>query len=196
MLNFDTSSAIVRPPNTGSYVTLMADPPWWEAVKPFRGHPGHHTENRYSHWIWRQYASAFWDDVRMDRVVPFRDSREPDDEKHVHPLQLDVIERIIELRSNPGETVLTPFMGVGSEVYGAVRHGRKAIGIELKASYFKQAKLNVGAALKELEAEQAPLFASEDVAEVAIDPRETKVTTNPNSWKSPRQKRTGSGEAV
>ncbi len=158
-------------------------------LKPFRGHPGHHTENRYSHWIWRQYASAFWDDVRMDRVLPFRDSREPDDEKHVHPLQLDVIERIIELRSNPGETVLTPFMGVGSEVYGAVRNGRKGIGIELKASYYKQARLNVGAALKELEAEQAPLFATGELTErEALDPRETKITANPNSWKTKKQK--------
>jgi DNA modification methylase len=158
-------------------------------LKPFRGHPGHHTENRYSHWIWRQYASAFWDDVRIDRVLPFRDSREPDDEKHVHPLQLDIIERIIELRSNPGEVVLTPFMGVGSEVYGAVRNGRKAIGIELKASYFKQATLNVGAALKELAAEQAPLFASGELQEVAaMDPRESKITANPNSWKSKKQK--------
>lgn len=153
-------------------------------LKPFRGHPGHHTENRYSHWIWRQYASAFWDDVRMDRVVPFRDSREPDDEKHVHPLQLDVIERIIELRSNPGETVLTPFMGVGSEVYGAVRQGRKGLGIELKASYYKQARLNVGAALKELEAEQAPLFAAGELEQKrATDPRESKITAEPNSWK-------------
>lgn len=156
---------------------------------PFKGYEGHQTENRYSHWIWRQYASAFWDDVRIDRVVPFRDSREPDDEKHVHPLQLDVIERIVELRSNPGETVLTPFMGVGSEVYGAVRNGRKGIGVELKASYYKQAKLNVNAALKELEAEQAPLFATGEIEEAkSADPRDSKITANPNSWKSTKRK--------
>jgi len=158
-------------------------------LKPFRDWDGPQTENRYSHWIWRQYASAFWDDIRIDRVLPFRDSREPDDEKHVHPLQLDVIERIVELRSNPGETVLTPFMGVGSEVYGAVRNGRKAIGVELKASYFKQARLNVGAALKELEAEQAPLFAVGEIQEAeAADPRDSKITANPNSWKTKKQK--------
>lgn len=158
-------------------------------LKPFRAHPGHHTENRYSHWIWRQYASAFWDDVRLDRVVPFRDSREPDDEKHVHPLQLDVIERIIELRSNPGETVLTPFMGVGSEVYGAVRQDRRGIGIELKASYFKQARLNVAAAIKELEAEQAPLFAAGEITEKeAHDPRKSKITASPNSWSQKKKK--------
>jgi DNA modification methylase len=117
-------------------------------VLPFRGWTGKQTENRYSHWIWRQYASAFWDDVRIDRVLPYQASKEPDDEKHVHPLQLDVIERVIVLRSNPGETVLTPFMGVGSEVYGAVINGRKAIGIELKASYYKQARRNLECAAK------------------------------------------------
>ena len=87
-----------------------------------------------------------WDDVRIDNVLPFRDSREEDDEKHVHPLQLDVIDRIVELYSNKGEVVLTPFMGVGSEVYSPVSLGRKAIGIELKDSYFKQAKINLNLA--------------------------------------------------
>ncbi len=109
----------------------------------YRGWTGKQTENRYSHWIWRQYASAFWDDVRIGRVLPYKESREPDDEKHVHPLQLDVIERVVILRSNPGEVVLTPFMGVGSEVYGAVLNDRRAVGIELKASYYKQARLNL-----------------------------------------------------
>jgi hypothetical protein len=128
----------------------------------YRGWAGKQTENRFSHWIWRQYASAFWDDVRIDRVLPFKAARESDDEKHVHPLQLDVIERIVILRSNVGETVLTPFMGVGSEVYGAVLNGRKGIGIELKASYYRQAVLNVQAALAERTAEQAPLFNMEN----------------------------------
>jgi DNA modification methylase len=109
----------------------------------FRGHTGKQTENRYSHWIWRQYASAFWDDVRIDRVLPYKESKDPQDERHVHPLQLDVIERAIVLWSNPGETVLTPFMGVGSEVYGAVMNGRKGLGIELKPSYFRQAEKNL-----------------------------------------------------
>jgi DNA modification methylase len=95
----------------------------------YRGHKGKQTENRYSHWIWRQYASAFWDDVRLDRVsCHYRESREPEDETHVHPLQLDVIERCVVLWSNPNEVVLTPFMGVGSEVYGALVNGRRGIG--------------------------------------------------------------------
>ena len=115
----------------------------------YRGWSGKQTENRYSHWIWRQYASAFWDDVRLDRVLPFREAREDEDERHVHPLQLDVIDRCLVLWSNPGENVLTPFMGVGSVVYGAVRAGRRGIGIELKPSYYRQAVKNVAQAESE-----------------------------------------------
>jgi hypothetical protein len=111
----------------------------------YRGWTGNQIENRYSHWVWRQYASAFWDDVRLDRVLPFREARDEEDEKHVHPLQLDVIDRALVLWSNPGETVLTPFMGVGSEVYGAVRAGRRGVGIELKPSYYRQAVRNLEA---------------------------------------------------
>lgn len=99
--------------------------------------------NKLSHIIWQRYASSVWDDIRIDNVLPFRDSKDEDDEKHVHPLQLDVIERCVQLWSNPGEVVLTPFMGVGSEVFGAVKHGRKGIGIELKDSYFNQAVENL-----------------------------------------------------
>ena len=114
-----------------------------EDLLKYRGWTGNQIENRYSHWIWRQYASAFWDDVRLDRVLPFREARDEEDEKHVHPLQLDVIERAVTLWSNPAETVLTPFMGVGSEVYGAVSLGRLGIGVELKPSYYRQAVRNL-----------------------------------------------------
>lgn len=102
--------------------------------------------NKLSHWIWRRYASSVWDDIRIDRVLPYKEAREPEDEKHVHPLQLDVIERCVQLWSNPGETLMTPFMGVGSEVYGAVLNGRRGLGIELKTSYYKQALRNVARA--------------------------------------------------
>jgi DNA modification methylase len=112
----------------------------------FRGYTGKQTENRYSHWIWRQYADCMWDDIRTGRVLPYVESREEDDEKHVHPLQLDVIDRCVVLRSNPGETVFTPFMGVGSEVYSPVVLGRRGVGAELKESYFRQAVKNVQAA--------------------------------------------------
>jgi DNA modification methylase len=114
-----------------------------EDLHRFKNYEGNQIENRYSHWIWRQYASCFWDDIRLDHVLPYKESREEDDEKHVHPLQLDVIIRGITLRTNPGETVFTPFMGVGSEVYGAVLLGRKGMGAELKESYYKQAIMNL-----------------------------------------------------
>lgn len=131
-------------------------------VLHYRGHQGKQTENRYSHWIWRQYASSVWDDIRMGRVLPFKDARDPDDEAHVHPLQLDVIDRAITLRTNPGEVVFTPFMGVGSEVYAAVTAGRQGMGVELKPSYYRQAVLNVrDAASARPDAPQAALFSSE-----------------------------------
>lgn len=125
----------------------------------YRGWAGNQIENRYSHWIWRQYASAFWDDVRIERVLPYKLARDAEDEKHIHPLQLDVIERCLVLWSNPGEAVLTPFMGVGSEVYAAVRNGRRGVGIELKESYYRQAVRNVASALQDWKTQQAPLFA-------------------------------------
>jgi DNA modification methylase len=121
----------------------------------FRGWSGDQKLNKFSHWIWRRYASSHWLDIRGDRVLPFRDAREPDDEKHVHPLQLDVIERAVALWSNPGDAVVSPFAGVGSEVYGAVINGRRGIGIELKSSYYKQALRNLEEAEKILAGSRA-----------------------------------------
>jgi DNA modification methylase len=109
----------------------------------YKNFKGDQKQNRWSHMIWRRYASSVWDDIKMDRVLPFQDCKEPDDEKHVHPLQLDIIDRCVMLRSNKGENVFTPFMGVGSEVYGAVIQGRKGIGVELKSSYYRQAIKNL-----------------------------------------------------
>jgi DNA modification methylase len=123
----------------------------------YRGWQGKQTENRYSHWIWRQYASAFWDDIRIGRVLPFKAGRHEDDEKHMHPLQLDVIHRVIQLWSNEGEKVFTPFMGVGSEVYEAVASDRIGIGAELKESYYRQAVLNLQS-LNESKIETPALF--------------------------------------
>ncbi len=137
----------------------------------YRNWQGNQIENRYSHWIWRQYASAFWDDVRLDRVLPYREARDAEDEKHVHPLQLDVIDRALVLWSNEGESVLTPFMGVGSEVYSAVRNGRRGIGIELKPIYYRQAVKNVALAALPV-ADQENLFdrvAAESGADFAAE---------------------------
>lgn len=127
----------------------------------YRGWSGNQIENRYSHWIWRQYASAFWDDVRISRVLKYSESKDPEDEKHIHPLQLDVIERVVVLRSNPGEVVFTPFLGVGSEVYGAVINGRRGVGVELKASYFRQAARNLASIAQHDNAEETALFSYE-----------------------------------
>lgn len=140
-----------------------------ELIK-WRGWKGNQIENRYSHWIWRQYASAFWDDVRIGRVLPFKESRDTEDEKHIHPLQLDVIERAIILWSNLKEILLTPFMGIGSEVYCALINGRKGIGIELKPSYFSQAVKNLEA-VDSLKSKQETLFNGESIYDdLGMDP--------------------------
>lgn len=133
---------ILRAFNNANETKFNEDELWQYLQNTFEDH-NEPSSNKLSHYIWQRYASSVWDDVRIDNVLPFRDSKEEDDEKHVHPLQLDVIDRIVELYSNPGETVLTPFMGVGSEVYSPVSLGRKAIGIELKDSYYKQAIINL-----------------------------------------------------
>lgn len=122
-----------------------------------RGMEGDQKKNRFSHWIWRRYADAFWDDIRIDRVLAHREAKENDDERHCHPLQLDVIERACVLWSNPGEVVFTPFMGVGSEVYGAVMNGRKGMGVELKTAYYNQAVKNLAAVENHVEQELIPV---------------------------------------
>lgn len=99
--------------------------------------------NWYSIEVWQRYASPVWMDINQTRTLQYRGGRDHKDEQHISPLQLDVIERCIDLWSNPGDTVFTPFLGIGSEVYGAVTMGRKGIGCELKPSYFKQAVKNL-----------------------------------------------------
>lgn len=128
----------------------------------YRGMSGDQKQNRFSQYIWRQYASSVWMDIRIDRVLPYRAAREGEDEKHVHPLQLDVIERAVVMWSNPNETVLTPFMGVGSEVFGAVINGRRAVGCELKPSYYQQAVQNLANASRSSVANQPTLFNDDD----------------------------------
>ena len=105
--------------------------------------------NRLSQFIWRRYASSAWEDIRANVCLNYKEGRDKDDDRHVCPLQLDIISRAVQLYTNRAEVVLTPFMGIGSEVYAAVTNGRKAIGIELKPSYFNQAIRNLKGA-KEL----------------------------------------------
>lgn len=156
---------ILRAWNNANESNINEDELWSLLNTMYSDHQDAKT-NKLSHYIWQRYASSVWDDIRIDNVLPFRDSKEEDDEKHVHPLQLDVIDRIVELYSNQGEVVLTPFMGVGSEVYSPVSMGRKAIGIELKDSYFKQAKINLSLAKdrfkKEAVTETSDLFGGSD----------------------------------
>lgn len=137
-----------------------------------KGYKGNQIENRYSHWIWRQYASAIWDDIRIDRVLEFNESRDEKDERHQHPLQLDVIERAVTLWSNPGDVVGDPFNGVGSVTAGAVMNGRKGIGVELKESFFRQALKNLASIEQKIPLQnQATLFADD---EIDNDPEEAE----------------------
>ncbi len=116
-----------------------------DGVEPDRSKYTHHTDGRnwYSIEVWQRYASPVWMDINQTRTLQYRSARDEKDEQHISPLQLDVIERCIDLWSNPGDVVLTPFLGIGSEVYSAVEMGRKGIGFELKPSYFEQAVRNI-----------------------------------------------------
>lgn len=101
----------------------------------------------YEKWVsilvWQRYAAPVWNDIDQTRTLQYRGGRDAADEAHISPLQLDVIERCIDLWSAKGDTVLTPFLGIGSEVWGAVKMGRRGIGFELKPSYFAQAVRNL-----------------------------------------------------
>lgn len=112
-----------------------------------RSYAGKNTipQGNQSHNIWRAYASPVWLDIRQTRTFNKKEAREESDEKHICPLQRDFIERGLTLYSNPGETVFTPFAGIGSEVLTAIELGRRGIGIELKPSYFRQAVRNLAA---------------------------------------------------
>jgi len=143
---------ILRAWNNANGSDLNESQLWEHLNRTYQDHEDPKS-NKLSHYIWQRYASSVWDDIRIENVLPFKDGKDPDDEKHVHALQLDVIDRLVELYSNTGEVVLTPFMGVGSEVYSPVSLGRKAIGIELKESYFRQSKMNLEAVGKRFENE-------------------------------------------
>jgi DNA modification methylase len=142
-----------------NYAGSTAIPP---ELMEWKGYKGNQIKNAYSQWIWRQYASSNWHDIRIDNTLGSgaglysanKAEKEESDEKHMHPLQLDVIERCVVLWSNPGETVLTPFLGIGSEVYQSVTLGRRAIGIELKKAYYQQAVAYLSSNGKSVQEEQ------------------------------------------
>lgn len=128
--------------NNENNTSYTAETLWEHLNVKYKGWQDPKT-NKLSHYIWQRYASPVWDDIRIDEVLPFRETKEDDDEKHVHPLQMDVVDRLVDLYTNPGEVVLTPFMGVGTEVYCPVSMGRYGVGVELKTSYFSQAVNNL-----------------------------------------------------
>lgn len=107
--------------------------------------PVTHTNETFPVDIWQKYASPIWTDINPSDTLQYRSARDNEDEKHICPLQLTVIRRALNLWTNPDDVVLTPFMGIGSEVVTALENGRKAIGIELKDSYYKQAEKNARA---------------------------------------------------
>jgi DNA modification methylase len=113
-------------------------------------------KNKYSHEVWQRYASPVWFDINPSDTLQKASAREQDDSRHICPLQLTVIRRAIELWSNPGDTVLSPFAGIGSEGYVALEEGRRFVGMELKESYYRQACRNLETASKIQK--QGPLF--------------------------------------
>jgi hypothetical protein len=132
------------------YVGEDAPDPVRSEVGVYGEGPSESAQDRYSIEVWQRYASPVWMDINQSRTLNnYREGREEDDERHICPLQLDVIERCLELWSNPGDTVLSPFAGIGSEGYQSVLMGRKFVGVELKPSYFAVACKNLNRAVKE-----------------------------------------------
>ena len=141
------------------YAGERAIPP--ELQRTFANYTGEQKKNAMSQWIYRQYASPIWMDIRRNRILSCtEEAKEDDEERHVCPLQLDCIDRCLDLWSNPGDTILSPFMGIGSEVYESVTKGRKAIGIELKETYYRQAVR----VMKSLDLQIDGIFAKEEEA--------------------------------
>lgn len=112
----------------------------------------------YSHQVWRRYASPVWMDIRQTNTLNRTKARSEDDERHICPLQLDVIARCIELWTNPNDIVLDPFMGIGSTQYIALKMKRRTIGIELKKEYYNQAEKNISDFFEKIQISQPRLF--------------------------------------
>jgi hypothetical protein len=111
--------------------------------------PVSHTNDSFPVQLWQNYASPVWMDINPSDTLQFRSAREHNDERHICPLQLEVIRRALKLWTNPGDLVLSPFTGIGSEGYCALQSGRRFVGSELKRSYWQQAAKNLVAAKTE-----------------------------------------------
>ncbi len=176
----DNTTPIQHPHGLKEYAGEMPIPQ--HLVNEFQDFKGDQRKNRLSHWIWRRYAAPVWDDIRSGNLLPYKEARESDEEKHVCALQLDVIERCLTLWSNPGEKVLSPFMGVGSEIFTAVKMGRLGLGVELKPTYFRQALENIKHAKDKIET--ATLFdkSTEEITDdelERIEPDESGADESP-----------------
>jgi len=123
------------------------------------------NRNWYSIEVWQRYAQPVWMDIRQQRTLQYLTARDGNDEAHISPLQLDVIERCIDLWSNPGDIVFTPFLGIGSEVWAAVQSGRRGLGFELKDKYFRQATVNMTRNPENAESDALALPSSVDDAD-------------------------------
>jgi len=119
--------------------------------------PVSHTNDTFPVQVWQKYASPVWMDINPSDTLQYRSAREDKDERHICPLQLEVIRRALKMWSNPGDTVMSPFTGIGSEGYIALQEGRKFVGAELKASYFRQASANLAAAISQ-KGNMLPMF--------------------------------------
>jgi len=126
--------------------------------------PISHTSDEFPVSLWQRYASPVWFDINPSRTLQKESARDEKDERHICPLQLDVIERALELWTNPGDLVLSPFAGIGSEGYCALKMNRRFVGVELKPSYFEQCVANLEAA--EAERSQRTIFDVLDESEV------------------------------
>lgn len=124
-----------------------------------------HTPEDFPVSLWQRYASPVWMDINPSDTLQYRSAREHEDERHICPLQLEVIRRAMKLWSNPGDLVLSPFMGIGSEGYVALEEGRRFVGAELKPSYYRQAVKNLEAAVNR--ASQPDLFTAAGLEAVA-----------------------------
>jgi len=121
--------------------------------------PISHSRDEFPVSQWQQWASPIWSDIRPNDTLQYRSAREAEDERHICPLQLEVIRRCVRLWSNPGDVVLSPFAGIGSEGYVAIQERRRYLGIELKASYYQQAAKNLASAEPMAKGAQTELFA-------------------------------------
>ena len=127
-----------------------------------------HTAEEFPVEMWQRYASPVWMDINASETLQKESAREDEDERHIAPLQLEVIRRGLELWTKPGDVVLSPFAGIGSEGFEAVKAGRRFIGMELKESYYKQACKNLKRAEHEAQKPpQASLFTFEEEKETA-----------------------------